>query len=139
MKAGLQARSPDGRAAIPLTIGGIARRVFHFGVPHTDRHRKEDMAEKTDSSKNEKENDIITLTGDDGKEEQYELLDMIDYSGTQYAVLVEADPDAEQVQIFKVEDADEETNTLTPVASQETANAIFELFKTRNSDKYDFS
>lgn len=81
--------------------------------------------------------DLVLLTDDQGNEVRYEFLDMIQYSGTDYAVLVPEDGD--EVEIYVVTDADQETNTLTPVASQETADAVFELFKTANAENYDFT
>lgn len=81
--------------------------------------------------------DLVLLTDDQGNEVRYEFLDMIKYNDTDYAVLVPED--GEDVEIFVVEDADQETNTLTPVNSVETANAVFELFKTANAEVYDFN
>lgn len=83
--------------------------------------------------------DLIRLTDEDGNEISFELLDLIDYSGTQYAVLIPADDEnADQVQIFRVDDAEKETNVLTPVTDMDLAGAIFELFKNRNADRFDF-
>ncbi len=82
---------------------------------------------------------IVILTDEDGTDSEFELLDIINYSGTEYAVLVPNEEDADQVVIFRIEDGDQETNTLIPVNSQETANAIFGLFKEKNKDKFDFT
>ena len=98
--------------------------------------------EKNIINEDDEESSIITLTGDDGEQIDFELLDIINYSGTDYAVLAPADEESEnadQVVIFRVEDGDKEVNTLTPVNNPETANAIFELFKTKNANNYDFS
>lgn len=81
--------------------------------------------------------DLVMLTDDQGNEVRYEFLDMINYSGTTYAVLVPED--GEEVEIFTIEDGDKDTNTLTPVASQATANAVFELFMTAHAEDYDFT
>lgn len=93
--------------------------------------------EKNTANEMPKGGDLVMLTDDQGNEVRYEFLDMINYSGTDYAVLVPED--GEEVEIFIVTDADQETNTLTPVTSQETANAVFELFKTANAENYDFN
>lgn len=84
-------------------------------------------------------NDIITLTDDKGNEIDFEFLDMIDYSSKQYAVLIPSDEAADQVVIFEVEDADAEDNVLTPVNDPDLAMAVFNLFKDRNREYYDFT
>lgn len=81
--------------------------------------------------------DLVMLTDDQGHEVRYEFLDMIKYGDVDYAVLVPEDGD--EVEIFTITDADQDTNTLTPVASQETANAVFELFMTAHAEDYDFT
>lgn len=86
-----------------------------------------------------RKNDIITLTDDKGNEIDFEFLDMIDYSSKQYAVLIPSDEAADQVVIFEVEDADAEDNVLTPVNDPDLAMAVFNLFKDRNREYYDFS
>ena len=86
--------------------------------------------------------ELIVLTDDEGNEERFEFLDMINYSGTDYAVLVPEEGSSDeddQVYIFRVDDADQETNTLTPVTDEKTAMAIFELFKVKNQENFNFT
>lgn len=83
--------------------------------------------------------EIVTLTDDEGESVDFEFLDLITYSGRDYAVLVPTDEAADQVVIFEVEDADQTTNSFIPVTSESVARAVFELFRNRNSDLYDFS
>lgn len=96
----------------------------------------EHTSEKADAAK---KNEIITLTDEDGNDLEFEFLDLIDYSSKQYAVLVPAEEEADQVVIFEVEDASTEDNTFTPVNDPDLAMAIFNLFKDRNKEFYDFS
>lgn len=81
--------------------------------------------------------DLVLLTDDQGNEVRYEFLDMIKYGDVDYAVLVPED--GEEVEIFTIADADKDMNTLVPVASQETANAVFELFMTVHAEDYEFN
>lgn len=83
--------------------------------------------------------EIITLTDDHGNEIDFEFLDLIEYSADSYAVLIPTDEDADQVLIFKVENASLEDNTFTPVEDADLAQAVFELFKTKNREYFDFS
>lgn len=82
--------------------------------------------------------DMITLVDEDGRKVNFEFLDLIEYSSENYAVLVPEDDEEDQVVIFKVENADSENNTFIPVTDQNLAMAVFELFKEKNSDLYDF-
>ena len=91
-----------------------------------------------ENGEEEEMEDIITLVDEDGRKVNFEFLDLIEYSSESYAVLVPEEGEDDQVVIFKVENADSENNTFIPVTDQELAMAIFELFKTKNSDLYDF-
>lgn len=93
----------------------------------------------SDQESTVQKNDIITLTDEDGIGQDYEFLDLIDYSAKQYAVLISTDEKEDQVVIFEVEDADAEDNTFTPVTDPDLAMAIFNLFRERNKEYYDFS
>ncbi|HCW23666.1 MAG TPA: DUF1292 domain-containing protein [Lachnospiraceae bacterium] len=91
----------------------------------------QDEAEKEDD-------DFITLTDDDNTEHRYELLDVIDYSNRKFAVLLPDEEDAEDVIIMEIQDYDSDVNTFLSVDSESTRRAVFELFRTKNSDRFDF-
>lgn len=91
----------------------------------------QDEAEKEDD-------DFITLTDDDNTEHRYELLDVIDYGNRKFAVLLPDEEDAEDVIIMEIQDYDSDVNTFLSVDSESTRRAVFELFKTKNSDRFDF-
>lgn len=86
----------------------------------------------------DEDDSIIRLTDDEGNEQEFELLDLIEYGDAQYAVLIPTEEEEDQVLIFQVEDAEKETNVLTPVSDMDLAGAVFELFRTRNADRFDF-
>lgn len=91
----------------------------------------QDEAEKEDD-------DFITLTDDDNTEHRYELLDVSDYSNRKFAVLLPDEEDAEDVIIMEIQDYDSDVNTFLSVDSESTRRAVFELFRTKNSDRFDF-
>lgn len=93
-----------------------------------------------DAPSEDEGSDRITLTDENGQTQEFEFLDFIDYSDKQYAVLapLEGEADDDQVLIFEVENADQENNTLIPVTDEGLANAIFELFRNRNADRFEF-
>jgi uncharacterized protein YrzB (UPF0473 family) len=83
--------------------------------------------------------DLIYLSDDDGNEEAYSFLDLIEYDGCEYAVLYpENNNENETVEILRVEDLNEEEDAYLPVDSEEVLNAVFELFKDRNKDNFEF-
>lgn len=88
----------------------------------------------------DEDSDLIVLKDENGEPHQFEFLDLIDYSGKQYAVLVpvEGEEYDDQVLIFEVEDAEKETNVMYAVQDQSLADAIFTLFRNRNADRFDF-
>ena len=83
--------------------------------------------------------DIIYLTDDDGNEEGYIFLDLIEYDGCEYAVLYPEEGDNDDtVEILRVEDLSDEEDVYLPVGSDEILNEVFELFKAKNKDEYVF-
>ena len=68
----------------------------------------------------------------------HELLDVIDYSNRKFAVLLPDEEDAEDVIIMEIQDYDSDVNTFLSVDSESTRRAVFELFRTKNSDRFDF-
>lgn len=86
---------------------------------------------------------VITLNDEDGKEVQFEFLDLIELDSEEYAVLlpVEEDEDSEgEVVILKVEDSedDSEEETYVSVDDEETLNKVFEIFKEKFKDEFNF-
>ena len=84
----------------------------------------------------------IVLTDENGNELEFEFLDMIEYNGGEYVVLVpvEEGDGADQVVILKVEadDDNEETVSYVTVENEETLDAIFEIFKENFKDEFNF-
>ena len=85
------------------------------------------------------EDGIITLTDEDGATVDFEFLDLLNYEGASYAVVVPVEDETDTVQIFRVEGPDQEENSFIPVVDEETAMAVFELFKEKNKDDFDFA
>ncbi len=87
----------------------------------------------------EKIEDLIYLTDDDGNEEAYSFLDLIEYEGCEYVVLYPEDESSDgTVEILRGEDLNEEEDAYLPVDSEEVLNAVFEIFKEKNKDEFEF-
>ena len=79
--------------------------------------------------------DLIVLTDEDGQEVEFELLDLIEYQGEEYAVLYPAEGgEDELVHILRVvaEDLDEEEARYEGLEDQELIEAVYRIFRTRN-------
>lgn len=85
---------------------------------------------------------IIVLNDEDGNEVKFEFLDLIELDGEEYIVLLPTEEDDEdgEVVILKVEDTDEESDeeSYVSVEDEETLNKVFEIFKEKFKDDFDF-
>ena len=81
---------------------------------------------------------IVTLSDENGNEHEFEFLDLIEYKGKEYVVLIENDDNSDEVVILEYEEKDEEESYVS-VESEETLNAVFEIFKTKFADEFNFA
>ena len=84
---------------------------------------------------------IVILNDEDGKEVRFEFLDLIEYEDEEYVILLPTDEDEDsgEVVILQVEDTDsEEEESYVSVDDEETLNAVFEIFKEKFKDEFNF-
>ncbi len=85
---------------------------------------------------------IIVLNDENGEEIEFEFLDLIEYDGEEYVVLLpndEDEDDAGEVVILKLEDTDnEEEESYVSVDDEEVLKAVFEIFKDKFKDEFNF-
>ena len=85
---------------------------------------------------------IIVLNDENGEEVKFEFLDLVELDGEEYVVLLPADESDEEegeVVILKVEDTDDvEEESYVGVEDEETLNKVFEIFKEKFKDEFDF-
>ena len=73
---------------------------------------------------------IIILNDAEGREVEFEFLDLIEYKNEEYVVLLPVDDDADQVVILKIEECDsEDEEAYVSVDDEATLMAVFEIFK----------
>lgn len=81
---------------------------------------------------------IVTLIDEEGTEMRFEVLDVIEYEGTDYAVLIPDDEEADSVIILRV-DVDENGNeSFDTEHDEKILDAVFEIFVENNKDEFDF-
>lgn len=90
------------------------------------------------SNENRKDDNIVVLTDEEGNEVSFEFLDLIQYRGKEYVVLLPNTDEAEEVVILQLEYADDETESYLSVENEYTLEAVFEMFKQRAKDDFDF-
>ena len=90
---------------------------------------------------NEELDNIIILNDEEGNEAEFEFLDLIEYEGEEYVVLlpVEESEDAGEVVILKLEDTEsEDEESYVSVDDEEVLNKVFEIFKEKFKDDFNF-
>ncbi len=101
-----------------------------------------DNEERTENQGEEIDN-VIVLNDEDGNEVQFEFLDFIEYDEEEYVVLLPAEEASEdeigEVVILKVEPTEsEETESYVGVEDEEVLNKVFEIFKEKFKDEFDY-
>lgn len=86
---------------------------------------------------------IVILNDEDGNEVKFEFLDLVELDDEEYVVLlpmVEDDEEEGEVVILKVEDTDEdsEEESYISVEDETVLNKVFEIFKEKFKDDFDF-
>ncbi|MBQ1437598.1 MAG: DUF1292 domain-containing protein [Ruminococcus sp.] len=81
---------------------------------------------------------LITLTDDEGNEVEFEFLDVVEFEGEEYIVLIENDEDADEVVILKINAIDEDTEEYVSIDDDELLQSIFEIFKQKYEGEIDF-
>ena len=88
---------------------------------------------------NEEEQNILTLTDENGVETAFEYLDVIEYQGEEYLILMPAEEDADEIVILLIEPVDEENENYLAVEDEATLMAVYEIFKERYKDVLTFA
>ena len=105
---------------------------------------KEDLNKEVEN-KNEGEelDNILVLNDEDGNEVEFEFLDLIEYEGEEYVVLLpvedEESDEPGEVVILKLEDTEsDEEESYVSVEDEEILNKVFEKFKEKFEDEFNF-
>ena len=81
---------------------------------------------------------VVVLTDQNGVDTEFEFLDIVEVDGIEYVILlpVESADDGEVV-IFRIEGS-EEDETYVGVDSEEEASKVFNFFKEKAKDDFNF-
>ena len=88
---------------------------------------------------------IVILNDEDGNEVKFEFLDLVELDNEEYVVLLPVTEDGEEeegeVVILKIEDSDDDDSdeeSYVSVDDEEVLNKVFEIFKEKFKDDFDF-
>ena len=87
---------------------------------------------------------IVVLNDEDGNEVKFEFLDLIELDDEEYVVLLPMAEEGEEegeVVILKLEDNDDEDSeeeSYVSVDDEDVLNRVFEIFKEKFKDDFDF-
>lgn len=86
----------------------------------------------------EEEVSILTLTDENGQDVEFEYLDVIEYEGKEYLVLLPVDEEEAEIVILEVEPVDEENENYLAVTDEAVLDAVYGIFKEKFQDVLDF-
>ena len=87
-----------------------------------------------------KDDNVIVLNDEDGNDIKFDFLDLIEYDGDEFVVLLPSDENADEVVILKVEDGEtEDTESYVSVDDDLVLNNVFSIFKERFKEEFHFS
>lgn len=88
------------------------------------------MSEKKELNEEELDEELIELIDDEGKVINFKLLDVTEYKGVKYTLLLAAEPNEEiaedEVVIFRLNEAEE---TLEPIEDENLLQEIFDFYQ----------
>lgn len=97
------------------------------------------MSEEKELNENEEEledNGLIELIDDEGKIINFRLLDVTEYKGVKYTLLLAAEPNEEiaedEVVIFRL---NEEEETLEPIDDENLLQEVFDFYQQETEDE----
>ena len=79
---------------------------------------------------------VVTITDTQGVKGEYEFLDIVNHNNVEYAVLCPVDSDG-YVDIFRIVTVNGEEK-YSRVEDDETLTRVFEIFRIKNEDEFDF-
>mgnify|MGYP003377715557 FL=1 len=98
-----------------------------------------------DENNEQLDDNIVVLNDEEGNEVKFEFLDLIDYEGEEYVILLPVaeteDAEADEVVILKTEkvaDENSDEESYVSVEDEDVLNAVFEIFKEKFKDEFNF-
>ena len=84
---------------------------------------------------------VVILSDENGDEARFEFLDLIEYCGDEYVVLLPAEDsdDSDEVVILKLEESEnDDEEAYVSVDDEAVLQAVFEIFREKFKDTFNF-
>ena len=82
----------------------------------------------------EEESNLLSLTDENGQETVFEYLDVIEYNGKEYLILLPDEDENGEVVILEIEPVDEENENYLSVNDEKLLNEVYDIFKEKYKD-----
>lgn len=105
-------------------------------IKYFDEVENDDEVDEVNGTEN-----IISLTDEAGVETDFEFLDLIEYRDEEYIVFLpveDSDEPGEVVILKLVSSEDDETEEYVSIDDDQTLEAVFQIFKTKFADEFNF-
>ena len=89
----------------------------------------------------DQEVDIITLEDDLGNEQDFVYLDVVEFEGEEYIILLPVEDEEQErseVMILRIESLDDEHENYVGIDDEEVLQKVFDIFKKRYENEFDF-
>lgn len=99
------------------------------------------MLNNEDFNNEEYEAEIITLEDDLGNEQDFEFLDVVEYDGDEYIILLpveDGEEEQNEVMILRIDSIDDENENYVGIDDEDILQKVFDIFKERYQDEFDF-
>ena len=85
------------------------------------------------------EENLLTLTDENGDEETFEYLDVIEYEGKEYLFLLPTEEESSEIVVLEIEPVDEENENYLPIGDEAVLAAVYGMFKEKYKDEFEFA
>ena len=82
---------------------------------------------------------LLTLTDENGNEETFEYLDVIEYEGKEYLFLLPAEEESSEIVVLEIEPVDEENENYLPIEDEAVLTAVYNIFKEKYADEFELA
>lgn len=82
---------------------------------------------------------LLTLTDENGNEETFEYLDVIECEGKEYLFLLPAEEESSEIVVLEIEPVDEENENYLPIEDEAVLTAVYNIFKEKYADEFEFA
>ncbi len=99
------------------------------------------MSKNKNNAPIEEENEIFEFVDEEGNVEKFEVLDFIEFEGSDYAVLLPVTDNEEELMVHileVVEELDSEYDTYVGIDDQELIDKVYAVFMEKHKEDFNF-